>query len=103
MTALCSALGSALGVATLLALLAHCDAQRRYSKFGVPQIYQRISGDDSIVFPGEAIASNAFQSLYEETVGYQGAGIDRFRLASEALFSIAIRLQSLLEDPNALT
>lgn len=97
---------SARRVAPLLLLL-HCLlggvlAQRRYSKFGVPQIYSRVSGDDdAIVFPGEA--SSAFQSLYEETVGYQGPGIDRFRLAAEALFSIAVRLQGLLEDPNTLT
>lgn len=95
-------------VCLLLALLAVLGgdlrvlAQRRYSKFGVPQIYQRVSGDeDAIVFPGAA--SSAFQSLYEETVGYQTAGIDRFRLASEALFSIAVRLQGLLDDPNSLT
>lgn len=89
-------------LASLALLLGGAHAQRRYSKFGVPQIYQTVSGDDdAIVFPGEA--SSAFQSLYEETVGYQGAGIDRFRLASEALFSIAVRLQGLLDDPNALT
>ncbi|XP_034253127.1 leukocyte elastase inhibitor-like [Thrips palmi] len=99
---------SAARLAPLLLLLLQCLAdvgvlgQRRYSKFGVPQIYQRVSSDDdAIVFPGEA--SSAFQSLYEETVGYQGPGIDRFRLAAEALFSIAVRLQGLLEDPNSLT
>lgn len=86
----------------LVMLAAAAHGQRRYSKFGVPQIYQRVGADDdAIVFPGEA--SSAFQSLYEETAGYQGAGIDRFRLAAEALFSIAIRLQGLLEDPNTLT
>ncbi|XP_052124365.1 leukocyte elastase inhibitor-like isoform X1 [Frankliniella occidentalis] len=91
-----------LPVLLVLAATLGAQAQRRYSKFGVPQIYQRVSGDpDAIVFPGEA--TSAFQSLYEEAAGYGGAGIDRFRLASEALFSIAVRLQSLLEDPNALT
>jgi len=69
-------------------------AQRRWSKFGVPEIYLRSPDELGLTVPGDVAYS--FQNLLVQSAG--PSVYERFRLAAEALFSVTLRLQSLLED-----